>query len=123
MGGLKPIRAMTISNIPSNTASAITPFNPLGKFTVGEEQKDSKNSSFKAVEESPQSARNLLQADQERTELEAIVDEDDQQERHRDPDDDSRGEDEHRNAEQNRQEARELEEIRQLASRDRDVRG
>lgn len=51
---------MISSNIPPNAASAITPFNPLGKSTVGEEQKDNKNTTIKAVEKSAESSESLL---------------------------------------------------------------
>ena len=63
---------MTISSIPPNTASAITPFNPLGKHTVGEEDKDTKNSSLKAVEESSQSVRTGIRQQGKTDVVEAI---------------------------------------------------
>ena len=105
---------MNITSIPSNTASAITPFNPLGKSTVGEEEKDSKNSSLKAVEESANSSRTALRQDSEHGN--DTVDEinDDNQERQQSKDEDHR--------QQQHEQRQEQEEIRQLAARDREVR-
>lgn len=54
---------MSISNIPSSFANAVTPFNPLGKQPVGNENPEDKNSPLKAIEESPQTD----QADNKKT--------------------------------------------------------
>ena len=99
---------MSISSIPPNTASAITPFNPLGKATVSEEEKDSKNSSLKAVEESAHSHRNSLRqdGDNKQKKVDALGDED------RD------NENQQRKRKQQREQAKEQEEIRQLAPAD-----
>jgi hypothetical protein len=46
-----------ITNIPSTFANAVAPFAPLGRQPVGEEGVDLKSSSFKALEQSADSAR------------------------------------------------------------------
>lgn len=48
---------MSVGPLAPNFANAISPFSPVGKQSVGEESKDSKNSTLKAVERSADSAR------------------------------------------------------------------
>lgn len=48
---------MSIGPLPPNFANAISPFSPIGKQSVGEESKDTKSSTLKAVERSADSAR------------------------------------------------------------------
>lgn len=114
---------MTISSIiPSNTASAITPFNPLGKQVVGEEEKDSKNSSFKAVEETSQLSRNALNRNNDVNPKEgegAVISSESEEETLVG---EVETEKQQQKEEKKRNEIREQEEIRQLATRDREVR-
>lgn len=42
---------MNISSMPSNFANAISPFNPLGKQAVGQEETDAKESTLKPIEQ------------------------------------------------------------------------
>lgn len=44
-------------NLPPNFANMVSPFNPLGRQPVGEEGQDTKDSTFKAVEEGAETAR------------------------------------------------------------------
>lgn len=46
-----------ISTIPSNFANVITPFSPMGRQPVGEENPDLRNSTLKPLEESAETAR------------------------------------------------------------------
>jgi hypothetical protein len=46
-----------INSIPSNNANLVAPFAPLGRQLVGQESNDLKTSSFKALEQSAESAR------------------------------------------------------------------
>ena len=119
---------MITANIPSNTASAITPFNPLGKVTVGEEEKDSKNSSFKAVEESSQSSRTNLQDDDVNQKVESVLDkgDDKQNESELEQERSAKNAEQEQQLEQENKQAQRLqaeqqEEIRKLAYRDREV--
>lgn len=115
-------------NVPSNFANAVSPFSPLGRQPVGEENADSRNTPFKPVEESAEQARteNRRSPDERPGEL-------DQRQR---LDDRSQDEGSRRNAsdrdaaDQQRQQdqaerqrlEQEQQEIRQLSARDAEVR-
>lgn len=132
-----------ISNISPNAASAITPFNPLGKQAVGEEEKDSKNSTLKAVEESAQSEKGSLRKDGEENDaIESVLDKEQKQgsnsskqgsqslnestdssQAGKQNDEAKPSDAEQKEARQEkRQQTQEQEEIRELAIRDREVR-
>lgn len=137
-----------INSISPNAASAITPFNPLGKQTVGEEEKDSKNSSLKAVEESAQSEKNSFRKNSEQTDaIESVLDKEEQKNSNSskqdsssqqapkndddsnsfnastDNDESKQGDvEQKKTAQEKRQQAQDQEEIRELAQRDREVR-
>lgn len=112
-------------NVPSNFANAVSPFSPLGRQPVGEENADSRNTPFNPVEESSELARteNRRSPDERPGEL-------DQRQR---LDDRSQDEGSRRNREDNDQQrqqdqvesqrlAQEQQEIRQLSARDAEVR-
>lgn len=127
-----------ISTIPSNFANVITPFAPMGRQPVGEENPDLKNSTLKPLEASAETARkeNRRSPDEragesgERARLElgrspieygsSSLSQGDEAEDSTDP----RGADQkavERELEQRRQQEI-IQEVRQLAARDREVR-
>lgn len=116
-------------NVPSNFANAVSPFSPLGRQPVGEENADSRNTPFNPVEESSELARteNRRSPDERPGEL-------DQRQR---LDDRSQEEGSRRNSSGNNDDAdqqrqqdqaerqrvdQEQQEIRQLSARDAEVR-
>ncbi|BFM14442.1 hypothetical protein R50073_06250 [Maricurvus nonylphenolicus] len=112
-------------NVPSNFANAVSPFSPLGRQPVGEENADSRNTPFNPVEESSELARteNRRSPDERPGELDQRQRLDD-----RSQDEGSRGNND--DADQQRQQdqaerqvqAQEQQEIRQLSARDAEVR-
>ena len=62
---------MNISGMQTNFANAISPFNPLGKQAVGQEETDSKESTLKPVEQSPEAFR----SEEQKNNGDLIVDE------------------------------------------------
>ncbi len=97
-------------SFPTNFGSAVTPFSPLGKLAVGEENVESKASPLKPVEELAETARTESRVASERTnDLNITTNEQDQ-----------------RAAQKRDVEARQLEQdqriIGRLAARDREVR-
>ncbi|HEY7886403.1 MAG TPA: putative metalloprotease CJM1_0395 family protein [Cellvibrionaceae bacterium] len=102
---------MVISPLPSNYANAVTPYVPVGRQPVGEENAELKNTTFKPLEEGASSARS-----ENRRSPEDNPNEVDERERTRQP---------NRDPEQQakeRQQQQELEQISELAARDREVR-
>ena len=107
-----------ITNIPSNFANAVAPFAPLGRQVVSEEGVDLKSSNFKALEQSADAARGENRrspderpndiGEQERLREGRVRGDDAQSGRRGDPE--KAGEDQ------------ELQEVRELAARDREVR-
>jgi hypothetical protein len=113
-----------ITNIPSTFANAVAPFAPLGRQPVGEEGVDLKSSSFKALEQSADSARgeNRRSPDERPNDVgeqerlrEGRVPGNDYQQR-REQQQKQRAESKRMRLEQEQQE------IRELAARDREVR-
>lgn len=107
-----------ITHIPSNFANAVAPFAPLGRQVVSEEGVDLKSSNFKALEQSADSARgeNRRSPDERPNDM-------GEQERLREGrvrDDDSQGE--RRGDSRKARQEQELQDIRELAARDREVR-
>lgn len=106
---------MITANLPPNFANAVSPFSPVGKEPVGEENKEAKNTPLKPVEELADSA-----SIQKRRSPEDInLSETDQQARLR-LEKENRAELE--NARESRKQEAMLSEVRQLAARDREVR-
>lgn len=113
-----------ITNIPSTFANAVAPFAPLGRQPVGEEGVDLKSSSFKALEQSADSARgeNRRSPDERPNDVgeqerlrEGRVPGNDYQQR--------REQQQKQQAESKRMRLeQEQQEIRELAARDREVR-
>ncbi len=107
-----------ITNIPSSFANAVAPFAPLGRQVVSEEGVDLKSSNFKALEQSADAARGENRrspderpndiGEQERLREGRVRGDDAQGGRRGDPE--KAGEDQ------------ELQEVRELAARDREVR-
>ena len=107
-----------ITNIPSSFANAVAPFAPLGRQVVSEEGVDLKSSNFKALEQSADAARGENRrspderpndiGEQERLREGRVRGDDAQSGRRGDPE--KAGEDQ------------ELQEVRELAARDREVR-
>lgn len=52
---------MAVSNIPSNLSNQVAPFLPPGQRPVGQESADSRNSTFKPVEQSAKTAEARVQ--------------------------------------------------------------
>lgn len=112
---------ISTNNIPSNFANAISPFSGQGGNPVGQENPEARNTSFKPVEESAETAR--IQGRRETDELRDTPDT---------VEDRSQGEDQRREQEREqqareervseRQEAEDRREIDRLAARDREVR-
>ncbi len=96
-------------NLPTNFGSAVTPFSPLGRLAVGEENVESKDTPFKSVEESAESARSEGRAGSERT---AGVEPASEQEQRA----------AQQKAQQAQQQQQDQELIQRLAARDREVR-
>ncbi len=116
---------MNITSVPSNFANAVSPFSPVAKQAVGEENTDSKNSSLKAIVESADSAK----TENRDTKKPVIPDTgkpiEDKPESEQQNSSQSQSQSQDASAEQ-RQERQQLlveqEQIRELASRDREVR-
>lgn len=108
-----------INSFPSNFASAVVPFAPLGRQAVGEENTELKSSSFKALEEGAAGARgeNRRSPDDRPSEVE-------ERERTRGGEDRAQESVSGKNAEAAEQKQQELEreQVRELAARDREVR-
>ena len=51
------VKCMINANIPPNFANAVSPFSPVGKLAVGQENEETRNTPFKPVEESAETAR------------------------------------------------------------------
>lgn len=103
---------MVISPLPSNYANAVAPFAPLGRQPVSEEDAELKNTSFKPLEESAAAARG-----ENRRSPEDKPGEVDERERTRQ----GESQEAEKRAEK-RREQEELEQVRELAARDREVR-
>ena len=112
---------MITPSLPSNFANAISPFSPMGRSAVGEENVDSKITSFKPVEELQETGR----ADVRHSPAERAVLAEDQvvsYERDSAEQEGSSGRDEGGNTQSDDQEDSEQAEIAELASQDREVR-
>lgn len=109
-----------INNIPSSFANTVAPFAPMGRAPVGQESTDLKSSSFRPAEQLAESGRGQNRRlpderpndDVERDRLERAAQSGDETEQTAAA---------NRRAEQERQQA-ELEQIDELAARDREVR-
>ncbi len=123
---------MNISGMQTNFANAVSPFNPLGKQAVGQEETDSKESTLKPVEQSPEAFR----SEEKKESGDLIVNEKRSFSGDEDSDDESSGfenkdtefaeQDLEKTARQQEAERTQLEQdqhvIRELAARDREVR-
>lgn len=111
--------------LPSNLANAISPFSPVGKLAVGQENIEARNTPFKPVEESTETARqtNRTGTSERAAEAESRVgterglgpsaqSEDDAQEQDR----------LNKDAQEAEQQDKDQQVIQQLAERDREVR-
>ncbi|MDN3637618.1 putative metalloprotease CJM1_0395 family protein [Simiduia curdlanivorans] len=107
-------------NIPPSFANMISPFNPFGRQPVGEEGQDSKESSFKAVEESAETARSENRTGEDDTHRDQVLG---KQERQSSGARATSGDmaEEQSHYEQNKEQS-EQRQIEQLAARDREVR-
>lgn len=109
-----------INNIPSSFANTVAPFAPMGRAPVGQESTDLKSSSFRPTEQTAESGRGQNRRlpderpndDVERDRLDRAAQSGDETEQAGAA---------NRRAEQERQQA-ELEQIDELAARDREVR-
>lgn len=107
-------------NIPPSFANMISPFNPLGRQPVGEEGLDTKESSFKAVEEGAETARSQNRTDEDDTHRDQVLGRQERQETPaRAP---SGGFAEEASGYEQSQDESEQRQIEQLAARDREVR-
>ena len=107
-------------NIPPSFANMISPFNPLGRQPVGEEGLDTKESSFKAVEEGAETARSQNRTDEDDTHRDQVLGRQERQETPaRAP---SGGFAEEASGYEQSQDESEQRQIEQLATRDREVR-
>lgn len=99
---------MNITSLQTNFANAVSPFNPVGKQPVGEENAEDKNSTLKAVEESAESAHgeNRTADDADSVAIKDSTDEENDSRHQHD---------------KKRRETKEQQEIRELAARDREV--
>ena len=100
---------MNITSFQTSFSNAVSPFNPVGKQPVGEENPENKNSTLKAVEESAESARGDNRTEEDADKVVAKDSTEDQ-------------EDSRRQRQQQRREQEEQQEIRDLGARDREVR-
>lgn len=116
-----------INSLPSNYANAVTPYAPLGRQAVGEENTDLKSTSFKPLEESAAMARGANERspderpgeveERERTRILNGAEERESQDAEAQQHGGSGDE-----ASERRAQEEEREEIRRLAARDREVR-
>jgi SprA-related family len=109
--------------LPSNLANAISPFSPVGKLAVGQEDIESRNTPFKPVEELPETERqtNRTGTSERAAEADARVG----TERSLNPSPDEQAEEKEQQADDERlaqQQAQDQQTIQQLAERDREVR-
>lgn len=109
--------------LPSNLANAISPFSPVGKLAVGQEDIESRNTPFKPVEELPETERqtNRTGTSERAAEADARVG----AERSLNPSPDEQAEEKEKQADDERQaqqQAQDQQTIQQLAERDREVR-
>lgn len=111
---------MNIASVPTNIANAVTPLNPVSKQAVGEESTDTKNSSLKAIVELSESAKTENRGDKKASNPEKPIEGKTQTQGGN-----SQEESQDISAKQ-RQERQQLltdqEQIRELATRDREVR-
>ncbi len=106
-----------IVSSPTNLANAVAPFAPVGRLPVGEENPENKDSRFKSIEASAESANaeNRRGPDEHPNDVE-------ERERLRGVDDDSVRREEQQQRQEEAEKQQELEEIKRLAARDREVR-
>lgn len=108
-----------INSLPSNFANAVTPYAPLGRQAVSEENTELKSSPFKPLEESAQSGRN----ENRRSPDERAAEVEERERTRIAPRDSERSPAEGDGAAAERREQEEAQDtIRELAARDREVR-
>ncbi len=114
---------MINTNMPSNYGNAISPYSPLGRQPVGQESPDNRNTPFKPVEQSAESANTLNQR-RNPNDLSGEVDQREELQRQ------ERNQRSRKDVAQRRQQERgeqqqleqEQQQVRQLESRDAEVR-
>jgi len=111
---------VNITSAPTNLANAVSPFNPVSKQAVGEESTDTKNSSLKAIVELSESAKTENRSDTKTSNSDKPIDGKSEVQGDK-PQESSQGVSAKQR--QERQQALvEREQIRELATRDREVR-
>lgn len=115
---------MNIGFTNSSFANTVSPFSTLGQEAVGEENTENKNSTLKSIEKSPESARG-----QNGTGQHAFADDPDtvktkgeESDKQNRPRSVETNEEPNKRREEKHQQVKEHEQIRELASRDREVR-
>ena len=108
--------------LPSNLANFVAPFSPVGKLAVGEENPEARNTPFKPVEELSQSARQENRASS--SEQAALAEERVEFPEQRNSEDEDASERRKKRQTEVRRQRQEddLQTIRELSQRDRDVR-